>query len=153
MIPHILECSALASVKLAMQELGGHKHILALMEAVSARLIGGVVVRVEPVKVAPRMDDLAALDIVLGKKRISSGVPSALITIAPNNDTWVIPVALNELGQQLDRCCVVLACLPAGKLIKVKESDGVAHLQEMTVARIVAAYGIHIHLLNELRVL
>ena len=43
--------------------------------------------------------------------------------------------------------------MPAGKLIEVEQADGVAHLEEMAVGGVVAAHGIHVHLLEQLGIL
>lgn len=89
--PHIVECSTTSLVVLAVQKLCRHEYVLPILQTISASLIGWVVVGVYSIVVAPRVDDLTVLWVVVCKERIYGSDPSSFIAIAPERATSMLP--------------------------------------------------------------
>ena len=153
MRPHILQSSTLATVVTAMQELRRHKDMLTVMQTISTRLIGRIVVGIQALEVAPGVYHLALLDIEFGKAVVNRTIPTALVTVAPNIDRGIIHIAGDKLLHDTGSRLVIVAGLPARQLVEIQQTDRVAHLEEVTIRGVVTTHGVHIHRFDELRIL
>ena len=149
MAPHIFQCGTLSLVVLAMKELGRHEYLLSVVQAISTGLVSRIVMSVYVTKITPRMHHMSVLDIQLAEERIYRTVPSSFVTITPYKDTRIIYITLHHFVCHSYSCCIIVMGLPSGQFIEIEQAQRIAHFQEMTIRRIMASNGIHIHLFQQ----
>ena len=101
------------------------------------------------VAVSPRIEHHTLLRVVLREVGLQLVVETTLITIAPEDDTGVVDVALHHLLDNLRADDGLMRPMPTRHLALHVETQRVAGIQELGVGRVVRqAYGIHIHALD-----
>ena len=74
------------------------------------------------VEVCPCMDYVTLLQVELGEVFIQLFVPAAFITVALQEDTGMIGIGVYHFTQQLYADFIVVASVPACKLIQIKKT-------------------------------
>ena len=126
------------------------KHFVAVGQTADARLIGRIVMGVDTVEQCPRMYDMAALRVIACKECVKSRVETSFITVGPGKDTWMIGVVHHHLAYNTAANGCGIMVLPSWQLVEIKHSERVAYVEQMSIRRIVRAYGVGVHRLHQL---
>ena len=152
-LPEILESCAAALVGLGMHEFCGHEHLVSVGETAHAGEICRVVMGVDIIEIGPGVYNVTFLRVEIIEETVEVGVPSAFVSVVPDDDAGMVHIALHHLLDKDGTHFVVIASVPAREFVKVEYSKGVAHVKEMHIGGIVRADRIHVHLLDEQGVL
>ncbi len=106
----------------AMHKLGRHEELLAIRKAGNTRLIGRIVMRVDHTKIGPGVHKWTTLRIEFAKVVIQLGIPTALVTVAPNDYRRTVTIAAHKgLDQRLARLGRI-AVLPTAKFVEHQQT-------------------------------
>ena len=151
--PVLVERRSAALVVLAVQELRGHEHLVAVVQAGGTRLVGRVVVAVNAVPHGPGVYHVPPLRVKLGKERVEPQVVAALVAVAPAEHAGVVGVGGHHFLEYARAGGGAVVVLPARQLVEVEHSERVADVEEGVARRVVRAYGVGVHALYEAHVL
>ena len=103
--PEIFQSGTMSLIILPMHELGGHKHIIAVCKTPHTGEIGRIMMRIQSVKVCPRMNHVTLLGIIAGKILVECRIPPSFIAIAPKHNRRMIDVPDYHLFQKPPSHC------------------------------------------------
>ena len=113
-VPEVAQPGSAALVVHGVHELGGQEDLVAVREAAHACEVGRVVMGVDAVEIGPRVDDVPPLQaVVTGEQGVDSGVPAALVAVAPQHDAGVVGVAFDRLAHETPPRFGVVGVVPA----------------------------------------